>query len=88
MTGVTVALVFTVSVSSICELAQSVLLHADVEPSEQTHDTDTDFTVRLVRFAASFRAAVEIPVVSVAVDAVCAPYCTPAFAAFETSMAA
>jgi hypothetical protein len=65
ITWVIIACVFTVTVSSRCEVEQSVFWQVDALPSE--HWQATDEVVVIVRFEASFEAAVAIPVESCAV---------------------
>jgi hypothetical protein len=67
------------------EPVQSVGWQVEVPPLEQMQACDT-VVVPSVMFCASFEAAVWIPAVSPAVLGFCAPYCTPAMAAFDTSM--
>jgi hypothetical protein len=62
-----VAWVLTVRVSSMCELAQSVLAQVDAVPSEQMQAID-EVVVSPVTLAPSLDAAVAIPVLSEAVD--------------------
>lgn len=66
MTGSTVASVVTVSVCSMCELAQSEFAQVDAVPSEHSHE-DEEFVINPETLAASICAALAIPVVSDAV---------------------